>query len=491
MLVTVLHGTDVELADNFIVEGVWEGDFNLGNFHCAEHFFGSGIVVQDDCVWIVPSTALVDRLFFCEDNDYFFASNSLVCLLAYLGAELDSTHNYKEQSDSILVGINGYKSTFPILHETIKSFEQILYFPIKLTKHGFESQRFDTQNNFNDYSEYYSSLRKNLKDIRVNSKSPQRKKPLLAYTTVSRGYDSTAVTALTHDLDIRKAFTSRKSSSAFASWMNPDAAIDDGTCIAKTFDLQVSYLDYSQKDIGEDETVFICPTPAEPEIIFYKACRELGNNSVPSILFTGYHGDKIWNRNLNSKNLERDIVRGDNSGLNLGEARLNAAFINIPVPLMYAKDIASIQAISNSDDMLPWSIGDYYDRPIPRRIAEDAGILRATFGNRKKSVISFYNMPKNKSLRKKFYKSLKEDYKIGKFRCITTSYFDALTFYSEKGFKLIGAFLGVRSKVPLTKNSLDIPYKMFLWALKCEVKHKKNTLKNGWKNYKKVNEKSR
>lgn len=125
-------------------------------------------------------------LVFLRRQRLFFASNSLVCLLAYLGAELDSTHNYKEQSDSILVGINGYKSTFPILHETIKSFEQILYFPIKLTKHGFESQRFDTQNNFNDYSEYYSSLRKILKTFGSTPKVHKEKAIACLHNGITR-----------------------------------------------------------------------------------------------------------------------------------------------------------------------------------------------------------------------------------------------------------------------------------------------------------------
>lgn len=476
--VTLFHGAEVELADNFIVEGVWEGDFKRGEFHLAEHFFGSGLSVQEDGIWLVPSTGLVDRIFFCKDDESFFASNSLVCLLAYLDAELDASHNYKKQSDNILAGVDSYDRSFPILHPEIKTLEQIFYTPLKLTKEGAEYQPKDISSPFESYADYYYSLRKNLKAIRANSKSPERKKSLLAYTTISRGYDSTAVTTLVHDLDIRKAFTSYKSSSGFASWMSPGAAIDDGTDIAKTLGLEVSYLDYTSKEIGEDETKFICPTPAEPEIIFYKAYRELAKNTRPSIMFTGYHGDKLWNRTLDPKSLNRAIVRGDTSGVNLGEARLDAAFINVPIPFMFAREISSIHTLSNSKEMRPWCVGGYYDRPVPRRIAEDKGISREAFGSRKKTVISFYSRPKNKFLRKRFYRFLKDEYGIGKIHFVAVSIFELLYFYTEKVLKFTGSKLGMTLKPTLTKNFHDIPYKMFFWSLGYEKNKTKKALKN-------------
>ncbi|WP_144776649.1 hypothetical protein [Marinobacter maritimus] len=485
--VTVLHGADVELADNFIVEGVWDGDFKLGNFNCAEHFFGSGLIVQNDGVLLVPSTALVDKLFFCEDGEYFFASNSLVCLLAYLGAELDPTHNYKIQSDNIMMGIDRYDSSFPILHNKIKLFEQLFYFVVKITKNGYKRQHIDRKHEFENYSAYYDTLREKLKDIRRNSCSPDRKKSFLAYTTISRGYDSTAATALTHDLDINKAFTSRKSSSAFLPWMNPGAAVDDGTDIARQLKLKISYLDYVEKDIGDDETLFICPTPAEPEIVFYKAYQELGKNEVPSIVFTGYHGDELWNRNLSPQNLKRNIIRGGVSGINLGEARLESGFINIPIPFMYAREVSSLHSISNSDELAPWSTGDDYDRPIARRVVEDQGIPREAFGSRKKTVINFYNKPKNKLLRKQFYKFLEEEYGLGKSHCILSSNVDTLIFYSKKLLNLFAPALGIKSQPLLTIKSLDLPYKMYFWAVKYEVNKKKSSLNNIWQDNERIN----
>ena len=36
--------------------------------------------------------------------------------------------------------------------------------------------------------------------------------------------------------------------------------------------------------------------------------------------------------------------------------------------------------------MRPWSVADFYDRTIPRRIAEEAGIPRSDFGRVKKGA---------------------------------------------------------------------------------------------------------
>ena len=40
-----------------------------------------------------------------------------------------------------------------------------------------------------------------------------------------------------------------------------------------------------------------------------------------------------------------------------------------------------IEYLACSDEMAPWSLGNDYDRPIPRRIVEEAGIPRALFGH--------------------------------------------------------------------------------------------------------------
>jgi hypothetical protein len=66
----VLHGHAVECRPDFLVEGVWDGPFDDGDFHRGAHLFGSGIRRERDAVYFVPSCALVDRLVYCRDGKY-------------------------------------------------------------------------------------------------------------------------------------------------------------------------------------------------------------------------------------------------------------------------------------------------------------------------------------------------------------------------------------------------------------------------------------
>ncbi len=478
--VTVFHGEDVEQKNNFIVEGVWNEEFTLGNFHISEHFFGSGIRVDKNAVWLVPSATLVDRLLLCRLDSYYVISNSLICLLAYLDAELDPEHNYKKQADTILKGIYDYEPDFPILHCQASTLKQLFYTPFKITKNGIERESRPIKTHINSYESYYSALRNSLIEIRENSKSPERKKPFLAYSTISRGYDSAAVTALTKDLDLHKTFTSKRSSSGLPAWLSSKAAIDDGTEIANKLGIDVSYLERKPKHIAEDELLFSCPTPAEPETFFYNAYREIGDNDNPSLVFTGYHGDKLWDKNVHPKYLTKNIIRGDISGLNLGEARLKAGFINVAIPFMYSTQISTLNEISNSSELAPWSIGGDYDRPIPRRILEEFGIERELFGTRKKAVITFHNFPFNQKLSQDFKHFLKQELGISNAHCLAASFFDSSSFYVKKILDLILNRLNISINRTLTSSSLNLPYKLHIWALQKKIAEQKDLLTHRW-----------
>jgi hypothetical protein len=63
-----------------------------------------------------------------------------------------------------------------------------------------------------------------------------------------------------------------------------------------------------------------------------------------------------------------------------------------------------IRALGRRPEMLPWTLGSDYDRPIPRRFAEEAGLRRGSFAN-KKMAASFnrkYGRPLSVSLRQDF-----------------------------------------------------------------------------------------
>ena len=56
----------------------------------------------------------------------------------------------------------------------------------------------------------------------------------------------------------------------------------------------------------------------------------------------------------------------------------------------------------HSDEMKEWSVGGEYDRPIPRRIVEEAGIARESFGM-KKMASSHTNLLEKEFLNARFW----------------------------------------------------------------------------------------
>lgn len=97
--VTIFHGLAVECRDQWMVEGIWDGEFWRGNFHRSEHFFGSGIRAEGDRLYCVASSALVDRLFYCRREQALLVANSLIALLAFTNSRLDRSHERRERLD--------------------------------------------------------------------------------------------------------------------------------------------------------------------------------------------------------------------------------------------------------------------------------------------------------------------------------------------------------------------------------------------------------
>src|SRR3982751_5095060 len=85
--VKVLHGRAVECRDEWLVEGIWDGEFSRGEFHRSEHFFGSGLRADGERLYCVPSSALVDRLFYCRHEHSLVVSNSVIAMLAFTHAK--------------------------------------------------------------------------------------------------------------------------------------------------------------------------------------------------------------------------------------------------------------------------------------------------------------------------------------------------------------------------------------------------------------------
>src|SRR5690349_7377840 len=69
------------------------------------------------------------------------------------------------------------------------------------------------------------------------------------------------------------------------------------------------------------------------------------------------------------------------------EFRLRVGFLHLPVPYLGCVRHEDIHRISNSAEMKDWNTADgKYDKPIPCRLLQEAGVPRRLFGQQKKAV---------------------------------------------------------------------------------------------------------
>jgi hypothetical protein len=107
------------------------------------------------------------------------------------------------------------------------------------------------------------------------------------------------------------------------------------------------------------------------------------------VFFTGFNGDRIWDKYGKTDAL---LIRKDMSGASMGEFRARVAFVHLPMVFIGARRHAEIHRISNDPSMKPWSIGGDYDRPVPRRLVEEAGVPRDAFGMEKKATTALVHL---------------------------------------------------------------------------------------------------
>ena len=375
--VHVICGGGVECKNKYFVEGAWSGDFGLGKFSSSEWFCGTGAEIKNDSIVFSTPTHVTYSLFSAIDEQRgVVISNSNNLLMAYLDYKYDPNYiDYEIDFNTVLDGINNYKKDIHVLTnlEEKKSI-QIHYFCDLIidSNNNFKIVQKDRINDFNSYYDYENRLKKAMSKMVKNAQDSSRIHVYDITTAISKGYDASACAAIFKDLGCNTAFTF----SAVGKYID-----DSGVDVAK----QLGY----QNIIEREATEFKKRNDiVEAHII---SSGDLGS-SISSCVFddlfkhkivlSGERGDKIWNKNADNVNDEfifSDFV----SGLGYGEHRLWIDFIPCPMPLYGATAWESIHAISNSEEMQCWSVSNSYDRPIPRRIVEECGVKRDSFGMRK------------------------------------------------------------------------------------------------------------
>lgn len=375
--VKVWLGDAVERTENFFVAGVWDGNFIDGDFSNA-HFSCStgGILINPDSVKFSTPNHTQEFLYSITLQNVLYISNSAAFLLAKSGQVLDiDYYQYEEDFSSGLYGLgNCTKGTF--LKNNIKMhFHRCCNVIIDRNLHITEENK-RSNLKFKDFQDYKKQLLSILEELRLNSIDCNRINNYGLISTISKGYDATATSALVIDIGCTTAFTFNR----------PGQYVKDcGADIAK----QLGY----ENIILADADLYKC----NDRYLEAEACcsGEMGVGIIFSahedsyrnkLLFLGERGDSIWAKKHSNINCDYDFSLGNKlieSDLSFKESFLRTNTIMINLPLIGGDSWSDIYMISNSEEMKPYSIGGIYDRPIPRRILEEKGVDRYCFGQMK------------------------------------------------------------------------------------------------------------
>jgi hypothetical protein len=369
--ITIHCGPAVERRVHWFCEAVWDDSFETGDFDLTSQVFGSGGRLRDGEITFVSSSFSSDRLQSFHRGNVSYVSNSLACLCAFIDLSIDPWYPwYYEDINSIVEGIDGYKKNL----ETNRDNVSFTYFH-NLTWNGhalMETAKPSKYCPFNDFTSYYQFLADTLEKFAHNLRSAGRSRTLGTISTSSAGYDSLSVTLLAREIGNSDVICVPTSRTGYH-----DNAIE----IISQLDLKpiaLSREEWRKKKFGE--IPFIAADACGRDTWIAGAESKLRDK----LLLTGYFGDGAWAVPACRSSSKGSISAAP--GLSMSEHRLIIGYQHCPVPALGIEYIDTIHDISTGDEMKPWTLGLHYDRPIPRRILESAGINRDKFARLKSAI---------------------------------------------------------------------------------------------------------
>ena len=369
------HGPRVEIADDWFCEAAWDGEYERGDLDTTDIVTGSGGRLRDGGVTFVASGSTVDRLHSFAARDVTSVSNSLPCLLAAIGGEVDPTYGrYRAFFSSIVHGLVKYERWLPTSAGPV----QLTYFDnlrwvggaLAVVEKPFAART------FTDFASYRGFLTRSMSAMMRNAGSSMRRHAIRPLGTLSSGYDSTTVAVVARQAGLDEAITVTRGFSGAS--LGGAHETDSGETVGRMLGLTCHPIE-PQDHEDMHEVPFFAANGSGEDTHYLGATPHLSGR----LLFTGYHGDSVWGQNV--ADLSANIVRIGRGGLSLTEFRLWVGFLHCPVPFWGVRAIAALNAISHSEEMRPWDVGGAYNRPICRRIIEEAGIPRDAFATRKRA----------------------------------------------------------------------------------------------------------
>ena len=370
----ILVGNKVEVSNTdgnvYIADGCWDGDFNKRDFATAVNFFGSGLVAGNDSILFCAATHTLESLYVHCRNDNWIVSNSLSFLVRYSSLSLDPSQNVFKRAHTLLNGVRSYEKK--IYQKDEDTIYRLAYCNFTIADGVIRT--FDKAHppRFPDFESYKTYLLDVLRRLRDNANAESRLTKYTPLTTLSSGYDSAACASLGITIGCETALTLRSGRTN---------VIDSGKNVADALGLRCIEKDRTKPSSTTDDYVeaqFIAAFDPG-DFVLHVFAQEFRD----SLILTGHHGGGVWTF-LRPPNDE--LKSADPSGMGLYEFRLRNNCIFVAVPFIGAASHPDLYAITHSAEMAPYRMGVFYDRPIPRRIAEEAGVPRKDFGQKKKAA---------------------------------------------------------------------------------------------------------
>ena len=477
-LIEVFHGKMVECKHNFFVAGVWNGDFNKGDFVNASFSCCTGGIISGDGnekrITFSTPNHLKDALFSIMESDTLLISNSPAFLLSFSKNNFDiNYYNYEIDFNSLCFGVRRYIKKTVLRNGKTMRIHRCCNLHVNPYLSCKEEIRY-SKPLIETYSYYLNFINTTLSEIKKNANDKERMINYKFVATISKGYDATcaSVLALKNGCDTVLTFNS------------PERYKEDsGEDIAKLLGFK-KIICGNGSDYLNNSDLWEAESASNGDVGSLVAFNTFENYYKNSILVMGLEGDCIWNIHEEGNN-ELDLLHLSLSANYNPEHYLRTNTIQLNVPLIGGDNWPSISVISNSQEMKPFSVGGNYDRPIPRRVVEEAGIPRNLFGVSKRGAGFSMHFDTLKRAKKKMskvsYSSLMEfrkSIKRNKYLLIKKwiiFIYNMLPVYINYLFSKFHINFAVKTK----QNYMSSPFAslLILWGMDVMIKKYNNALK--------------
>lgn len=372
--VVVHHGPWVETRTDRFFEAAWNGDFRAGRFDEVATMLGTGARLDGDSVVFATPTDTDFYVFTLASADTLIVSNSLAFAMVRGKTSPDVHHPYYLFDFYALRRLGLTPDARTLRTADGKRLQVYMY------KRFAVSRRLEVERRLTihhppprDFRSYVSTITQSMATVFENAVHPERRHSFTPITTIAKGYDSTAVSVLAAQLGCRDAIT----------YATDELGYDDsGEENAAQLGLDViaaNQFDFHQLP-GHPEAEFCAAIPSGAGMLV----AGLSQHVEGRILVKGDMGDLVWSTAAidDMPRLRWPQIRALATA-SMNDFRLRTGTLFFDVPAIGAIHRHEIHRISRSQEMRPWSIGGDYDRPIPRRIAEEAGLPRDRFGQEK------------------------------------------------------------------------------------------------------------